>query len=412
MVGAAMQGRAFEGGIFRCFGVAAAAAVVLAAVALAGCGGGGGSGSASTAAAVPSSPAASTQGAPASKADTVASVSSTPIDKPSYEHWLAVERALGATGSPSHKALAFLISSDWVIGEATARGISVSEAEVKQRLAQYERQSFPKAGSLHKFYARSHETEADLLARVKVELLESAIAAKVAAGKSGSERAALLSSFQRAFQRHWKSYTSCKAGYVMEYCADYHGKPEDLAVSSSSTARSRGSAATSSSGAAPAGTVNAPPGSFSITSSAFANGAALPAQYTCDGANVSPPLQWSNLPAKTAALVLFVIDDSTSGSAGGIRWIVGDIDPSSKGVAAGKTPAGGIVGANAAQQSNYGGICPPRGKSSSVEFVLYPLRKKIPLTTGFQAAVAEHDYGAGNLLLGSAAVSYATYHRP
>jgi hypothetical protein len=69
-----------------------------------------------------------------------------------------------------------------VIAEASGRKVSVSDTEVKQRLAQIEKQSFPKAGSFQKFLAKSDETEADLLARVKVELLESRIAAQVTAG--------------------------------------------------------------------------------------------------------------------------------------------------------------------------------------------------------------------------------------
>src|SRR5580693_6957450 len=98
---------------------------------LAGCGG---SSSTSSTPAVPVSPVAApaSQGT-AAKLDAVAYVSSTPIPKASYQHWLAVETALGAAGSPSHQALGFLITSEWVLGEAAARSVSVSEAEVKQR---------------------------------------------------------------------------------------------------------------------------------------------------------------------------------------------------------------------------------------------------------------------------------------
>jgi phosphatidylethanolamine-binding protein (PEBP) family uncharacterized protein len=151
---------------------------------------------------------------------------------------------------------------------------------------------------------------------------------------------------------------------------------------------------------------------MAITSPAFVSNGAIPAQYTCDGANISPPLQWQNVPSKAAALVLFIIDDNPTGPASGIRWIVGDIDPSSKGVAAGKTPPGGIVGSDTQNHAGYGGICPARGKTSTIEFVLYALKKKIPLSPGFQPSVAEREYGPGKLLMGSAAVSYAVYHRP
>jgi Raf kinase inhibitor-like YbhB/YbcL family protein len=240
----------------------------------------------------------------------------------------------------------------------------------------------------------------------------------VSAGKSSAQRSATLAAFERAFQQRWKAQTTCKPGYVMEDCAEYRGRPEDLTIkhtaSSSSTSGSSTAAAASSSSSTRSSGTSAgelppsAPGAMTLSSSAFERDGALPAQYTCAGANISPPLQWQNVPAKAAALVLFAIDDTTPGAAGGIRWIVGDIDPTSKGVAAGQTPEGGIVGTNTQGHTGYGGICPPHGKTATIEFVLYALRKKIPLTPGFQPTTAESEYGAGKLLLGSAAVTYAT----
>jgi len=376
--------------------------------------------SASTPAPAASGAAVASSHSTASSA-TVASVAGKPITKSSYAHWLLVERALGADANASHRALGFLVTSRWLLNEAAARGVSVSAAEVKQRLAQLKQQSFPKAGALQKFLGHSHETESDLLARVKVELLESRIAAQVTAGQSGAQRKATLASFQRAFQARWKARTTCADGYVMEDCSEYRGKPENLAATSSAatssasspahagSAEAANSAARSSGGAS--GEVYSSPGSMTITSPAFERNGAIPAQYTCDGANISPPLEWQNVPAKAAALVLFIIDDSPTGPTSGIRWVVGDISPSAKGVAAGKTPAGGILGSDTQGHSGYGGICPAHGKTSTVEFVLYALNKQIPLSPGFSPTTAESEYGTGKDLLGSAAVTYAVYHR-
>jgi Raf kinase inhibitor-like YbhB/YbcL family protein len=396
--------------------------VLVLVLALGGCGGGSGAAggtSAAGSAAVPSSPAtsaASAQGS-SSNADAVASVAGIPIAKSSYEHWLAVERAGGSTSNASHRALSFLITSQWVIGEAAARKLSVSDTEVKQRLAQIEKQSFPKAGAFEKFLAKADETEADLLARVKVELLESRIAAQVAAGKTGSQRKAVIASFEPAFHRHWKALTTCKSGYVMEDCSQFHGKPEDLAAtsppsSSSSPSSSPSSSHSSSSTSSSSGKLPPPQsGAFAITSSAFERNGAIPPQYTCDGANISPPLEWKNVPAKAAALVLIMIDDSATGPASGIRWFVGDINPHSTGVAAGKTPEGGIVGSDTQGKSGYGGICPEAGKTATIQFTLYALSKKITLTPGFTSSLAESEYGQGKLLMGEAAVTYGTYTR-
>ena len=424
--------RARGGGRLR---VCLLALALLAAGLLAGCGGSSSTTTVTTSA-VPSSSAASTQ-VSASSVDAVASVAGTPIAKATYEHWLGVERADGAAGDAGHRALGFLITSEWVLGEAKARGISVSQAEVKQHLAKLERQSFPKAGALRKFLASSHETEADLLGRAKVELLQSRIAALLTTGKSAAQHTSILARFQKAFQAHWKRHTTCKSGYVMEDCSGYKGKPEDLTVPRSS-ARSASSSAPSSSGSSasspapgysassPAGSysgsnagdggtsasveVSSRPGSFAIASPVIGSSGSIPARYTCDGAGISPPLQWSDVPANAAALVLLIVN-TTAGPASGVRWIVGDIDPGSKGVGAGGMPEGGIVGSDSQGRSGYGGICPARGKTSTVQFVLYALSKKIPLTPGFQPSVAEREYNAGKLVLSQAAISYATYRR-
>ncbi|HEU0250919.1 MAG TPA: hypothetical protein VFR48_09365 [Solirubrobacteraceae bacterium] len=386
-------------GALRTQGVTLACSA-LALCAATGCGGG----SSSTSSSVPASPAAAAETANVSAANAVAIVAGVPIAKASYEHWLAVERKLGASGNPSHQALGFLITSEWVLGEASGRHIVLSEAEVKRRFTQLVHQSFPKAGSMRKYLEKSGETEADLLARIKVELLASHIAAHVTAGKSASQRSALLSGFERNFQTHWKALTICNPGYVMEDCKQYKGKPEDLTASTTGSASSHGS-----SGAARANTsgeVYTAPGAFSLTSSAFERNGKIPAEYTCAGKGISPPLSWQKVPAKAAALVLFVIDDNSNGKSGGIRWIVGNIDPSSTGVAAGQTPAGGIVGANSDGKAAYSAVCPDHGKSDTIEFVMYALSKKIPISSGFQPTTAEADYGQHKLLMGQAAVTY------
>jgi phosphatidylethanolamine-binding protein (PEBP) family uncharacterized protein len=386
---------------------------LLVAALIVGCGGGS---SSTGTASVPISPAAAPTKDSASNVDAVAYVSHTPISKASYQHWLAVETALGAAGSPAHQALGFLITSEWVLGEAGARGVNVSEAEVKQRYAQLVHESFPKAGSLQKYLAKSGETEADLLARIRVELLASKIAAQVTAGKSATQRSALLTAFENNFHAHWKNYTSCEPGYVMEDCKQYRGKPEDLTAASSSSktsssAASSKSSSSSSSTSNTSGEVYTAPGAFSISSPAFERNGAIPVSYTCAGAGTSPALSWQKVPAKAVELFLFVIDEDSDGSEGGIRWVVGGIEPSSTGVAAGKLPPGGIVGTNTAGKAAYSPICPAKGKNDTIEFVMYALSKKISISPGFQPQIAEAQYGSHKLLMGAAAVTYGIASR-
>jgi len=392
-------------------------------IALAGCGGGGSSasGGGSSSFATPGTSAGHT----VASGEAVAYISGTPVLKSSYEHWLAVEQATGGSSNAGHRALGFLLTSSWVLGEAAARHISIPEAEVKKRFETLEHQSFPKSGQLQVYLSHAHETSEDLLARVRNEMLLQRIASAVASRHSSSQRTAVLTSFQKSFQAHWKALTSCQPAYVMEDCKQYKGASENLTASkssgsaeqspsgsSSSSGSSGGSTKGSSSssasgGASSSGQVYTAPGAFSISSSAFERNGAIPAEYTCAGKGVSPPLSWEKVPSGAAELVLFAIDDTSSGSSGGIRWIVGGIDPKSTGVASGQTPPGGIVGTNTAGKAAYSAICPAKGKSDTIEFVMYALKKTISLSPGFQPAVAEHDYGSGKLILGQAAVTYA-----
>ena len=105
-----------------------------------------------------------------------------------------------------------------------------------------------------------------------------------------------------------------------------------------------------------------------------------------------------------------MIDDNSSGSSGGIRWIVGGIEPTPR---RRRRPCAGrgIVGTNTAGKAAYSPICPARGKSDTIEFVMYALKKTIPLSPGFQPSTAESEYGGGKLLMGSAAVTYGIASR-
>jgi len=212
------------------------------ALALGGCGGGstssGASGttSAKGSTAAAGSPAAITGGDGAqnpSKAGTasagaVASVEATPVTQATFAHWLAVTAALSGTSghdaSASNTALkdkvmGFLLTSEWVLGEAAALGVGVSEAEIHKRLEEVQKKQFKKPAELQEYLTKNHETMADLLLRVKLELLEAAIAKKVTAAKhTAAEKKAALASFQNQFEAKWKAKTSCAKGYAMGDC--------------------------------------------------------------------------------------------------------------------------------------------------------------------------------------------------
>ena len=90
----------------------------------------------------------------------------------------------------------------------------------------------------------------------------------------------------------------------------------------------------------------------------------IPAQYTCDGADISPPLSWSDVPGGTGSLVL-VVEDPDAPSGTFRHWAVFDIPPASGGLDAGYSANRPIAALHQARndfgKTGYSGPCPPRG---------------------------------------------------
>jgi foldase protein PrsA len=86
--------------------------------------------------------------------------------------------------------LAFLISGNWVIGEASEQGVKVTDDEVKKQFNQIKNQQFPKEADFQKFLASTGYTVSDLLLRVKLNMLGSKIQQKVSknAGKKPTQK--------------------------------------------------------------------------------------------------------------------------------------------------------------------------------------------------------------------------------
>jgi Raf kinase inhibitor-like YbhB/YbcL family protein len=95
-----------------------------------------------------------------------------------------------------------------------------------------------------------------------------------------------------------------------------------------------------------------------LTSNAFAAGQAIPTQYTCDGANQSPELNWSEPPPGTKSFAL-VVDDPDAPSGTFRHWGAYDIPASTRSLAAGQ--AIGSQAVNGHGKPGYAGPCPPKG---------------------------------------------------
>ena len=109
---------------------------------------------------------------------------------------------------------------------------------------------------------------------------------------------------------------------------------------------------------------------FTLSSSAFAPGGAIPKRYSCDDANVSPPLVWSGAPAGTKSFALIVDDPDAPDPAAPkrvyVHWVLYDIPATVAELAEGEARASSVSGAhdglNDDKGRGYTGPCPPIGR--------------------------------------------------
>jgi Raf kinase inhibitor-like YbhB/YbcL family protein len=149
---------------------------------------------------------------------------------------------------------------------------------------------------------------------------------------------------------------------------------------------------------------------FTLVSESFQNNGIIPARYTCDGWDMSPPLLWTHVPtgAKSLALIIHDLDAPNPDSPQFLwmHWLLYNIPPNIHQLAEGITkkdlPAGALQGKNDWGRAAYGGPCPPRGKHRylhklyALDVVLPDL--KTPTKAVFEKAIVGHVIGHAELL--------------
>ncbi|KTC87532.1 MULTISPECIES: YbhB/YbcL family Raf kinase inhibitor-like protein [Legionella] len=101
--------------------------------------------------------------------------------------------------------------------------------------------------------------------------------------------------------------------------------------------------------------------SLSLNSPAFSTHSPIPPQYTCNGADISPPLFWQSPPVNTQSFVL-IVDDPDAPSGDWVHWLIFNIPVDTWLLSeATEVPAGAVVGKNSWGQTRYRGPCPPSG---------------------------------------------------
>jgi len=118
-------------------------------------------------------------------------------------------------------------------------------------------------------------------------------------------------------------------------------------------------------------------GKMKIESPAFSNQGKIPAKYTCDGENISPPLIFSEIPENTASLAL-IVDDPDAPAGDWVHWLLFNIDPKVEKIEEGIKPENALVGINDFNKNAYGGPCPPSG-THRYFFKVYALSKSLSL---------------------------------
>jgi Raf kinase inhibitor-like YbhB/YbcL family protein len=143
-----------------------------------------------------------------------------------------------------------------------------------------------------------------------------------------------------------------------------------------------------------------------ITSSAFAEGGMIPAKYTCDGADISPPLQWDAVPEGTKTVAL-ISDDPDAPMGTWVHWVLFNLPPDVKELPENVPPDetlsnGATQGTSSFQKIGYGGPCPPSG-THRYFFKLYALDAELDLDSSANKArlikaMEGHIIGEGQLI--------------
>lgn len=125
--------------------------------------------------------------------------------------------------------------------------------------------------------------------------------------------------------------------------------------------------------------------SLSLSSTAFQHEGTIPAEYTCDGEDVSPPLQWGNVPDATRSFAL-IADDPDAPVGTWVHWVLYNLPSEASGLPESMPPDadfpdGSRHGKNSWGRLGYGGPCPPGG-THRYFFKLYALDKLLELPTG------------------------------
>lgn len=158
--------------------------------------------------------------------------------------------------------------------------------------------------------------------------------------------------------------------------------PDERPTSSTTTT----SATTSTVGPSTASTTaTTTPTVFGVSSPAFADGEEIPREFTCDGADVSPPLAVVGIPS-TAESLAVIVEDPDAPLGTWYHWVEFDIVPDSDSRDIVRNAGSvGTQGANSWNLTGYRGPCPPEGEDHRYVFKVFALTERLDLPDGVEA---------------------------
>ncbi len=146
---------------------------------------------------------------------------------------------------------------------------------------------------------------------------------------------------------------------------------------------------------------------ISLTSTAFEDGGGIPYLYTCEGDDISPPLQWSGAPVSTRTYAM-VCEDPDAPRGTWIHWVLYNLPSDAVELTKAvptlpELPSGARHGRNTAGDLAYAGPCPPEGKPHRYFFRLYALDISLNLPPGatkaeLEQAIDQHIVAQGTLM--------------
>jgi Raf kinase inhibitor-like YbhB/YbcL family protein len=143
-----------------------------------------------------------------------------------------------------------------------------------------------------------------------------------------------------------------------------------------------------------------------VTSRAFEEGQMIPARYTADGEDISPPLRWEGVPEGTKSIAL-ISDDPDAPMGTWVHWVIYNMPPEATSLAEGVPPDetlenGGVHGTTDFHSLGYGGPAPPSG-THRYYFKVYALDTMLDLPVGatkgqVEKAMKRHILAEGQLM--------------